>query len=104
MFGRKKRKADYRIAALDASGAVLCEALSEDFQIPEAATLALSVEFFNDPQPCEIHRAAVRWRALQQLREAVPTGERVPVATLDASLRQLFPEGAQAVLLTEVPA
>lgn len=100
MFGKKRRGGQSRVVALDGSGAIVWQCPAEDFQLPEAATLALSVEFFNDPEPCEIHCAAVRWRALQQLKE-LSGGQPVPIGALEAPLRACFPEGTSAVRVEE---
>ena len=103
MFGRKRRRAEPRAAALDAAGAVLAEAPLMDFPIPDAAVVALSVEFFNDPEPCEIHRGAVRWRVLQAMKEA-SGGRTVPVEALDPAIRRALPEGCAAVRVWEAEA
>ena len=65
MFGKKKapRKAATRIAILDAAGAELFVCPTGDYALPEHVVLALSVEYFNDPEPCAIHRGAVHRRA-----------------------------------------
>lgn len=101
MFSRKRKRAVCRVTARDAAGAVLLSAPAGEFPLPEAATVALSVEFFNDPEPCEIHRAAVRSRALRELEERCPKGETVPVEALGERLSRLFPEGTRSVAITE---
>ena len=80
---------------------VLADAGEADFALPEAVVVALSVEYFNDPEPCEIHRGAVRHRAVQELRERCPLGQAVAVSALDEGLRRLLPEGAATVLFSE---
>ena len=101
MFGKKRRKADHRITVTDAAGSAILDVMSTDFELPEEAVIRLSIEFFNDPSPCEIHRAAVRWRAVQQLVESCPKGQKVPVEKLDPLLRGVFPKGAVAVYIVE---
>lgn len=101
MFKKKRREADFRVVVEDGAGRVLQDASSAEFELPEAAVVALSVEYFNDPEPCEIHRAAVRWRALQQLREHRAPGGIVPMDALDAQLRALFPPEAARVRIVE---
>lgn len=101
MFGKKKRKAECRVVARDASGAVLMDVAEGEFALPEDVTIRLSVEFFNDPQPCEIHRAAVRWRALQQLKDGCPANADMALESLEESLRRLFPKGTRTVRIAE---
>ena len=104
MFGKKRRKAEWRVTVRGAGGQTLAEAPLAEFPLPEAAVIRLSVEYFNDPEPCEIHRAAVRSRAMQELREACPEGREIALATLPESLRDLLPEGAATVCVAEVSA
>lgn len=104
MFGRKRSRITWRVAVLGADGRVLAEAPLAEFPLPEAAVIRLSVEYFNDPEPCEIHRAAVRSRAMQELHEACPDGADVAVSALPEDLRALLPEGAATVRVSEVPA
>lgn len=103
MFGRKRRKAEPRAAALDAAGAVLAEAPLMEFPISEEAVVALSIEFFNDPEPCEIHRGAVRWRVLQAMKEA-SGGRAVPVEALEPAIRAALPEDCAVVKVWEAEA
>ena len=80
MFGKKKRKAECRVVARDASGAVLMDVAEGEFALPEDVTIRLSVEFFNDPQPCEIHRRAVAMRLYGEIIEAMPVNHTVSCA------------------------
>lgn len=100
MFGRKRRKSEPLAVALDAAGAALVEAPLQDFPIPDGAVVALSIEFFNDPEPCEIHRGAVRWRVLQAMQQA-SGGEVVPVGALEPGIRCALPDGAAAFRVWE---
>ena len=103
MFGRKKRHPGYRIILRGEGGAIVQSADSQDYVIPEAGVVRLSTEFFNDPEPCEIHRAAVRSRALQQLQESCAPGKAYALDALDPLLLPLFPEGVLSVELREEP-
>ena len=104
MFGKKRRKAQWRVTVRGADGRVLAEAPLAEFPLPETAVIRLSVEYFNDLEPCEIHRAAVRSRAMQELREACPEGRETALNALPEDLRDLLPEGAATVRIAEVPA
>ena len=101
MFGKKRRKTECQIIARDASGATLLAQSASEFQLPEDVTLDLSIEFFNDPQPCEIHRAAVRWRAIQQLQESCQKNVDIPLSSLDEGLRRFFPSEARFIQIAE---
>lgn len=46
-----------------------------DLPLREEIILEKSEEFFNDPNPCFIHRSAVRVRLLAELEEAAGRGE-----------------------------
>ncbi len=100
MFGRKRPKRTWQVE-LWAGDRLIDEAPLEEFQFPEAGVIAMSVEFFNDPTPCEIHRGAVRWRALQAMKEA-SGGERRSVDALESAVRAALPEGASAFRVREV--
>ena len=70
MFGKKKKKRKMRIVVTGAEGVLLsCE--PADFVPPEETLLALCLEYFNDANPCHIHRSAVCMRAVAELEQAV---------------------------------
>lgn len=103
MFGKKsKQKAAHSLTLCDQSGAALQTLPLQALQLPEAAVLELSVLYFNDPEPCHIHRAAVHKRAMMELMERCPLGERVPLDGLTALQRRYFSDPAVAfVRITE---
>lgn len=102
MFNRKnKTRASVRIELLDEGGTVLGAWPAAQFPLPEDVVLALSVEYFNDPEPCHIHRSAVHKRAMMELMECCPVGTQVAVSSLAAAQRRYFPEGACEVRVTE---
>lgn len=72
-------------------------------EVPAAGNvvLALGVEYFNDPEPCHIHRSAVHKRAMMELMECCPVETQVAVSSLAAAQRRYFPEGACEVRVTE---
>ena len=57
------------IQVLDAQGKLLAAAPLHFFVPPENVILDLSMEFFQDPQPCMIHRSAVLCRIYVELEE-----------------------------------
>ena len=101
MFGRKRRKSQPHIVVWDADRAVLADCALMELPIPESAVIALSVAFFNDPSPCEIHRGAVRWRATQELLE-VSKGKEVSVEGLNPNILQALPDAASSYIVREV--
>ena len=99
MFGRKKKRKT-RILVTGAQGVLLsCE--PAEFVPPEETVLALCLEYFNDANPCHIHRSAVCLRAVAELEQACPRGETVRVDALPAQLQRLFVPGAQTVRIEE---
>ena len=68
---------------------------------PEETILALCLEYFNDANPCHIHRSAVCLRAVAELEQACPRGETVRVDALPAQLRRFFAPGAETVRIEE---
>lgn len=99
MFGRKKKRKT-RILVTGAQGVLLsCE--PAEFVPPEETVLALCLEYFNDANPCHIHRSAVCLRAVAELEQACPRGETVRVDALPAQLQRLFAPGAQTVRIEE---
>ncbi len=73
---------------------------SSSISFEEDGIIRASMEFYNDPQPCEIHRAAVRNRALADLKKSCPPGRQVPVGTLPELLRAMLPMGTQSIEIT----
>lgn len=49
---------------------------------PDDQVVALSIKFFNDPEPCEIHRGAVISRALLELEAAIEPEKTVDIEVL----------------------
>lgn len=71
MFGRKKaapRSAPWRIR-LDGPGGALYDGALTAISVPEPLIIELSIEFFDDPEPCQIHRGAVLKRVFMELME-----------------------------------
>lgn len=99
MFGRKKRKRLLKI--WDNEGKTLfCDELNA-LEIPESLILSLSKEFFNDPNPCEIHRSAVMTRVFMEFEEALKVGERRETWTLPKRLRECLPDDAEILGIFE---
>ena len=78
----------------DASGRILAECPIEDFPFEEKGIIQSSIEFYRDPEPCEIHRGAVLSRSVAHFRMVCPKGEPVAVSALDPLLQALLPPQA----------
>lgn len=103
MFGKMKasRKAVPRLILSGKDGARLSECPAGEYVLPEKAVLALSVEYFNDPEPCAIHRGAVHKRAMLELMERCPVGSTVSITALPAHMHEWFPADAAHVQIVE---
>ena len=100
----KKEKAARRtswVTLLDVDGAALTSCPTGEFALPEETVLRLSVEYFNDPEPCAIHRGAVHRRAMMELMEHCPAGETVRLSELPERQRGYFAPNVAAVRIGE---
>ena len=97
----KPSKTVSRITLYGADGAVLASCPAAEFALPEETVLALSVEYFNDPEPCSIHRGAVHRRAMMELMEHCPAGQTVRLSELSERQRGYFAPNVAAVRIGE---
>lgn len=76
MFGRRKSGAAARHEAMaagpqririDAPQGVLYDGALTAMPLPDALIIELSIEFFDDPEPCQIHRGAVLKRVFMDI-------------------------------------
>lgn len=51
---------------------ILYQGLLKDLPIKEHVLIEKSIHFFNDPEPCNIHRTAVRIRLTEELQKNLP--------------------------------
>ncbi len=65
----KKRIEQIELGFLNADGALLRRCALTRTPLREDTVLRLSVEFFDDPEPCMIHRSAVMSRMYMELTE-----------------------------------
>ena len=102
MLGRKTKRAPaMQLHLLDADGHLLQTLAPAELKLPEDVVLELSELYFNDPEPCHIHRAAVHKRAVMELMERCSAGERVPIAALTAIQQRCFSGTGAAFLCIE---
>ena len=101
MFGRKPKRRQLFIEVYDAQGATLISCGALDYALPEDMVVRLSTEYFNDPEPCEIHRAAVLKRVMMELIDSCGSGRVTPAAALKEEHRRCLPAAAAAVCIRE---
>ena len=95
MFRRTKRRRAM-MALSDAAGVRLYQGPQDQYILPEAEVVRLSILYFNDPEPCAIHRGAVCQRVLMEMGDRY--GRAFTPLTEDD--RAYFP-GAAAIRLWE---
>lgn len=66
----KKQKTEENLNLI-LNGKLVFSGSINDIPIKEAVIINKSIAFFNDPEPCQIHRTAVRVRLLAELKEAL---------------------------------
>lgn len=68
-----KSKKTLPILRLYANGHLLYDGLLKDVPLKETLILQKSILFFDDPEPCHIHRSAVRVRLTAEIQEEFKT-------------------------------
>lgn len=71
---RFKSKKQLPLLKLYSGNLLLYDGLLKDVPIKEEILLQKSLEFFNDPEPCHIHRSAVRTRLTAELLKELADG------------------------------
>ena len=80
MFGKKKKAVPRpTITIWDDGGNALYDGPLTGLRLTDETTVRLSIHFFNDPEPCEIHRSAVLSRVFTELEEALPANAAVGI-------------------------
>lgn len=64
---RFKSKKQLPLLKLYSGDSLLYDGLLKDVPLKEEIILQKSLEFFDDPEPCHIHRSAVRTRLIAEL-------------------------------------
>lgn len=85
--------------AVTLAGEAVYEGEAGSYDIPEDAMIARTILYYNDPEPCEIRRGAVRSRVLMELESVVPFD--ASAAELPGDMQQYFPEGARVRVYAE---
>ena len=103
MFGRKKaaRKRVMTLILLDGEMKELLSCRVSDYELPEKVVLALSEEYFGDPDPCEIHRGAVHNRVMMEITDFLTAGNTQKLSDFPKYAHAWFPEGTAFVRIAE---
>jgi hypothetical protein len=105
LFG-KKAKEKYRFCTIllrGKGGTVLFTGPLETLRFSEKLTVAKSIYFFNDPEPCFIHRSAVAARLFEELNLLLEKAKTISAAELDKSCPGYLDEypGAESIEIVE---
>lgn len=71
MFNKRNKKPKTMFSFYDSQGTLLSTGELNAIPIKEAIIIQKSIEFFNDPQPCYIHRGAVTVRLLAEIESYI---------------------------------
>lgn len=102
---RKLPKAEWRWTFLSEAGEQLLREKTFELPLSDAAILKMSSRFFDDPDPCFIHRNAVMNRLYYEIEETagkLPHGEKLFIGSLPEQVIEYMelPEGILYVLLS----
>jgi len=93
MFGRKSQKkenvSECRNIEARLGGKVLFSGDLADLPLKDEWIIKKSIEFFNDPEPCFIHRSAVMIRLLNEIWDSAAPGAGMESDYVD------YPRGAE---------
>ena len=92
----KKKKTWWIVSLRDGQGANVFEDALERLSFQEDCVIALSIEFYDDPSPCEIHRSAVILRAIEEIKLACQAPEYIEIETLSDRIKRLLGAYPQA--------
>lgn len=93
---RKKKKTRWIVSLRDEQGENVYEDILERLSFSEDCVIALSIEFYNDPSPCEIHRSAVILRAIEEIKLACQAPEYIQIETLSDRIKRMLNAYPQA--------
>ncbi|MDY3917765.1 MAG: hypothetical protein SOZ59_02040 [Candidatus Limivivens sp.] len=69
LFQKKKKTPSLPSVCIRSENAILYEGLLKEIPLKESVMIEKSIYFFNDPEPCYIHRGAVRVRLTEELHQ-----------------------------------
>lgn len=85
-----KRKASLTLRLTDKDDKELFFGSAYDIKLEESLIKSLSVEFFNDPEPCFIHQSAVICRAAGEIEQELNSRGRLKVSCLPPDISRYF--------------
>ncbi|MGB8455733.1 MAG: hypothetical protein WCD89_25875 [Anaerocolumna sp.] len=84
MFALKNGKKKKRYIDIYSNNCLIYQGRWDDLPLLEELIIEKSIAFFNDPEPCYIHRDAVRVRLLAELEaELIADHPNIPIHWLD---------------------
>jgi hypothetical protein len=84
MFTLKKEKKKKKFVDIYCDDLIIYQGKWDDLPLSENIIIEKSIDFFNDPEPCYIHRDAVRVRLLAELEAGLNNNfESIPPQWLD---------------------
>ena len=96
MIGKKKKSGrDHPLVLLDPEKNEIMTCNLTEIVIPEDIVIRLSIRYFDDEEPCEIHRSAVRKRFLMEILSKLEEKPEVAIAELDPDCQACFPENVK---------
>lgn len=90
-----KKKSLMYIRVFDQYGAILYEGLPANLPFPEEVIINKSIHYFNDPEPCYIHRGAVIMRLAAELQQALDVAPIAPCKCPWAPYFAAFPDACR---------
>ncbi len=100
MFGIKKKPNEkHFLVLLDSQKNEILRCDRNEFILPEEIVIQLSIRYFDDEEPCEIHRSAVRKRFLMELLPQLDMAADTAIEKLENIDPKCFPEDAEYIRL-----
>ncbi len=85
---KRKKKAAVRLTMWNANGEIVYDDRLENLRLPNEVILSMSVEFFDDPEPCQIHRGACMARAFAEIE--MTCTDRCAICELPDEIQRFF--------------
>lgn len=85
---KRKKKTILKLVMWDSDGKILFDDHLQRLRLPNEVILSMSVEFFNDPEPCQIHRGACMARAFAEIEAACT--EKCALSDLPNRIQRFF--------------
>ena len=102
MFSKQKKAVPW-LTLYDGAGNIAKKMRLMDLAVPEGIVIEKSIEFFQDPAPCVIHRTAVLSRLMMEIESALAGCAKAPLECLPADIRSYLSgyTGVHAISITQ---